>query len=161
MIALVAALDRDFAIGREGAMPWHLPDDLRRFKQLTLGKPVLMGSKTARSIGRALPGRLNLVMSRAAHAPYEGQLLVGSLDEAVSAAGAADLMIVGGGEIYAQALPLATHLYLTWVETISSHADTYFPRFDQSAWEIIADEAHVIDERHALAFRFTDYRRRV
>lgn len=161
MIALVAALDRDFAIGREGQMPWHLPDDLRRFKQLTLGKPVLMGSKTARSIGRALPGRANLILSRAASAPYEGQQLVRSFDEAIVAAGESDLMIVGGGEIYAQALPLATHLYLTWVETVASNVDTHFPRFAQDEWEITADDAHAADARHALAFRFTDYRRRV
>jgi dihydrofolate reductase len=86
VIALIAALDRNFAIGREGTMPWHLPDDLKRFKQLTLGKTVLMGRKTAVSIGRALPGRTNLVMSRQAGAPYAGQIRVDSIDAALAQA---------------------------------------------------------------------------
>ncbi len=160
MIALIAALDRKFAIGRDGAMPWHLPDDLRRFKRLTLGKPTLMGRKTALSIGRALPGRVNLVMSRTGSAPYAGQQCVGSLDEAIAVAGNDDLMIVGGGEIYAHALPRATHLYLTWIETEADNADTYFPRVDLAEWEVTSEEVHAADARHALAFRFTDYRRR-
>lgn len=160
MIALVAALDRNFAIGRDGAMPWHLPDDLRRFKRLTLGKPVLMGRKTALSIGRVLPGRMNLVMSRGGSAPYAGQHCVGSLQEAIAIAGTGDLMIVGGGEIYAQALPLATHLYLTWVETEADRTDTFFPRLDLKEWEVTSEEPHAADGQHAMAFRFIDYRRR-
>ena len=96
MIALIAALDRNFAIGREGDMPWHLPDDLKHFKQLTVGKAVLMGRKTALSIGRALPGRTNLVMSRQGSAPYAGQVIVSSVDAAINQAQGSDLMVIGG-----------------------------------------------------------------
>ena len=117
-ISLIAALDRRLAIGREGTMPWHLPDDLRRFKALTLGKPVLMGRKTALAIGRALPGRDNLVLTRGDVAPYAGQRVVHSLVEAIDRArDAGELAVIGGGEVYALALPRATHLDLTWVDT--------------------------------------------
>ena len=104
-IALVAAMDRRRAIGRGNALPWHLPDDLKRFKALTLGHAILMGGNTARSIGRALPGRRNLVLTRGAAAPVEGMQAVASLDEAIALAGDGDLMVIGGGEIYALALP--------------------------------------------------------
>ena len=159
MITLVAALDRNLAIGRQGAMPWHLPADLRRFKQLTLGKPVLMGRKTALSIGRALPGRSNLVMSRSGSAPYVGQVAVASLDEALRHAGDDELMVIGGGEIYALALDRATRMHLTWVDAVAESADTHFPHFEPLQWNVISDELHEADDKHALAFRFVDYRR--
>ena len=157
MIALVAALDRNFAIGSDGAMPWHLPDDLRRFKQLTLGKSVLMGRKTALSIGRSLPGRNNLVLTRGGHAPYPGQIAVDTLDAAVVHAGEGDLMVIGGGEVYAAALARAERLYLTWVDIEAPAADTWFPRFDESAWTIVSESPHAVDAKHAHAFRFVDY----
>jgi dihydrofolate reductase len=159
VIALIAALDRNFAIGREGAMPWHLPDDLRRFKRLTLGKAVLMGRKTALAIGRALPGRANLVLSRAGVAPFAGQVVVDSLDAALALAGDGDLMVIGGGEVYALALPRAQRMHLTWIDTVAASADTWFPRFDATEWTIVADEPHAIDAKHASAFRFVDYQR--
>lgn len=159
-IALVAALDRNHAIGRGNAMPWYLPDDLRRFKSLTLGKPVLMGSRTARAIGFALPGRTNLVLTRSGSAPYPNQLAVGSIDEAIAHARDGELMVIGGSEVYALALPLATHLHLTWVDTRVIEADAHFPLFDADAWQVIREESHVADARHAHAFRFVDYVRR-
>lgn len=175
-IALVAALDRDFAIGRGNALPWSLPDDLRRFKALTLGHPLLMGRKTAESLGRALPGRRNLVLTRSGRVPFAGMEPVPSMDAAlrtVAAMGAAvaevtagtsirdpALMVIGGGEVYAQALPLAGRLHLTWVETRVEDADAWFPRFDASEWTMIDSEAHPADARHAFAFRFADYVRR-
>ena len=128
-ISLIAALDRNHAIGRDGAMPWHLPDDLKRFKALTLGKPVLMGRKTALAIGRALPGRENLVLTRGDAAPFSGQCIVHSLDEAIARAAGAELAVIGGGEVYALALPRATHLHLTWVDVDVADADAFFPRF--------------------------------
>lgn len=159
-IALVAALDRNFAIGRDGTMPWHLPDDLKRFKRLTLGKPLLMGRKTALAIGRILPGRENLVLTRAATAPYAGQVVVESIDAAVERAADRDLMVIGGGEVYALALAQASVLHLTWVDTHAADADVFFPRFDAREWVIGMDHEHAADARHLHAFRFVDYRRR-
>lgn len=156
-ICLVAALDRNHAIGRHGTMPWHLPDDLKHFKALTLGKPVLMGRKTALAIGRALPGRTNLVLTRSARAPYDGQVVVHSLDEAIARAGDAELAVIGGGEVYALALPHATHLHLTWVDTEVAGADTFFPRFDAEQWIELARRPHAADARHAYAMSFVDY----
>lgn len=167
-IALIAALDRTRAIGRAGAMPWHLSDDLRRFKALTLGKPVLMGRKTALAIGRPLPGRPNLVLTRGDWAPFEGQVVVHSLDEALahvrelergSPAGL-PLMVIGGGEVYALALPRATDMHLTEIETSTPDADAFFPAFDPSQWREVAREHHPVDARHRLAFDFVDYVRR-
>lgn len=160
MIALIAAMDRNRAIGRDGSMPWHLPDDLRRFKQLTLGKAVLMGRKTALSIGRPLPGRLNLVLTRQANAPYPEQIAVDSLDAALAQAGSSDLMVIGGGEVYAAALAHADQLHLTWIDTEAAAADTWFPEFDATQWEIVSEQSHASDSRHAFPFRFFDYRRK-
>lgn len=158
-IELIAALDRHRAIGRAGTMPWHLPDDLRRFKALTLGRPTLMGRKTAFAIGRALPGRENLVLTRSDTAPFPGQRAVRSLDEALVLAGGAALMVVGGGEVYALALPRATQLRLTWIDTVAAGADTLFPEFDRTLWRETAREHHRADARHAFAFDFIDYER--
>lgn len=164
-LALVAALDRDFAIGRGNALPWHLPDDLRRFKALTLGRPVLMGRKTAESLGRALPGRRNLVLTRAGRAPFAGMEAVASLEEAMArvAAAAAEggvLHVIGGGEVYAAALPLAQRLHLTHVDTRVENADAHFPRFDPARWRVTARQPHPADARHPFAFEFVDYARR-
>ena len=156
-MSLIAALDRDYAIGRDGAMPWHLPDDLKRFKQLTLGKCVLMGRKTAHAIGRALPGRRNLVLTRSGGAPYPEQQAVASLDAAIAAAHGGELCVIGGGELYALALPRATLLHLTWVDTTASGADAHFPRFDAAQWCETARSAHAADAKHAYSFSFVDY----
>jgi dihydrofolate reductase len=158
-VSLIAALDRNFAIGREGAMPWHLPDDLKRFKALTLGKPVLMGRKTALAIGRALPGRENLVLTRGDHAPFDGQVIVHTLDEAIAHAAGAELAVIGGGEVYALALPRATHLHLTWIDTEARDADAHFPRFEANEWIETAREEHAADARHEFAMTFVDYER--
>lgn len=159
-ISLVAALDRNRAIGRDGAMPWHLSDDLKRFKALTLGKPVLMGRKTALAIGRPLPGRPNLVLTRSGVAPFEGQVVVHSLDEAIATAGDDELMVIGGGEVYALALPRATRMHLTEIDTATNDADTFFPAFDPHEWREVAREHHPADAKHPLAFDFADYARR-
>jgi dihydrofolate reductase len=156
-ISLIVALDRNVAIGRDGAMPWHLPDDLKRFKALTLGKAVLMGRKTAIAIGRPLPGRENLVMTRGDAPPYPGQRVVHSLDEAIRIAGDGELAVVGGGEVFTLALPRATHMYLTWVDTAVEQADAFFPRFDPREWKETARTAHPADARHDHAFAFVDY----
>ena len=156
-LVLVAALDRGFAIGRGNQLPWRLPDDLKRFKALTLGHPVLMGRKTAQSLGRALPGRANLVLTRSGRVPFEGMQAVASLDEAVALAAGAPLMVIGGGEVYALALPVATRMHLTLVDAEVEGADAFFPRFDADAWQVVSRESHPADAAHAFAFEFADY----
>lgn len=159
-VTLLAALDRNHAIGKGNALPWHLPDDLRRFKALTLGKPVLMGRRTAESLGRALPGRLNLVLTRSGRVPFSGMQVVETLDEALSVAGpgqADELCVIGGGEVFALALPRATRMHLTWVDTVVEDADAWFPRFDPAEWREVSREARPSDARNAFAFAFVDY----
>lgn len=117
-ITLIVAFDRNNAIGRDNELPWKLPDDLKRFKALTLGKPILMGRKTAQSLGRALPGRLNLVLTRSAQVPFEGMQAVASVDEAIAqadASGAQELCVIGGGEVYRLTMELADVLAVTEV----------------------------------------------
>ena len=159
-LSLLAALDRAFAIGKDGDLPWHLPDDLKRFKALTLGKPVVMGRRTAESLRRALPGRRNLVLTRSGRVPHEGMESFASLRAALDAvADAPEACVIGGGEVFAAALPLATRLHLTWVDAAVDGADAHFPRFDLSRWRVTAREPHAADARHAFAFEFVDYAR--
>jgi len=159
-VSLIAALDRHNAIGRDNDLPWRLPDDLERFKALTLGKPVLMGRKTAQSLGRALPGRRNLVLTRSGVVPFEGMTAVSSIDDAVRIAqtdGADELCVIGGGEVYALTLPIATHLLLTHVDTQVDGAHAFFPDFDATQWRVVSRERHEADAKHAFAFEFVDY----
>ena len=161
-IVLIAAVDRRLAIGRGNALPWHLPDDLARFKALTLGKPVLMGRRTAESLGRALPKRRNLVLTRSGSVPFDGMEAVASLDAAralAAADGAGALCVIGGGEVYALALPQASVLHLTRVDTTVEGADAFFPAFDADAWREMHRERHPADARHAFAFEFVEYAR--
>ena len=161
-ISLVAALDRNFAIGKGNALPWHLPDDLKRFKTLTLGKPLLMGRRTAESLGRALPGRLNLVLTRSDRVPFAGMQAVETLEQAMFVAGlerAEELCVIGGGEIFALALPLAERMHLTRVDTVVEGADAFFPRFDPAQWRGVSREVHPADARNEFAFEFADYER--
>ena len=163
ILSLVAALDTHYAIGKGNALPWHLPDDLRHFKALTLNKPVLMGRKTAQSLGRALPKRRNLVLTRSGQVPFDGMQAVASLEEAlhlVTADGGPELCVIGGGELYALALPHAHRLHLTHVETVVEAADAYFPHFDQDQWRITRQMHHPADADHAFAFSCVDYVRR-
>ena len=161
-VSLVAALDRHRGIGRGNAMPWHLPDDFRHFKALTLGKPILMGRKTAQSLGRALPGRTNLVLTRGTDVPFAGMRAVASIEQALALASAEDaeeLCVIGGGEIYALALPHADVLHLTEIDAVIADADTFFPEWDAAQWRETSREKHAADDRHAHAFEFVDYRR--
>ncbi|GAB6196137.1 dihydrofolate reductase [Lysobacter xanthus] len=158
-ISIVVALDRNRAIGVDNTLPWHLPDDLKRFKALTLGKPILMGRLTAESLGRALPGRLNLVLTRSGRVPFAGMQAVASVDEAIERAhaeNADELAVIGGGGVFAATLPIATHLHLTCVDTAVERADAYFPAYDVAAWREAAREHHAADARHAASFDFVD-----
>lgn len=160
LISLIAALDKKNGIGKHNDLPWRLPDDLKRFKRLTLGKPILMGRKTAESLGRVLPGRKNLVLTRTGRVPFEGMQAVASVDEALACAtadGADELCVIGGAEIYALTLPLASRLYLTHVDTVVEDADAFFPAYDKNRWKISARETHAADAKHPFAFEFVDY----
>ena len=155
-ITLIAALDETRAIGRAGELPWRLPDDLKRFKALTLEKTVLMGRKTYASIGRALPQRRNLVLTRDSSFAAPGVTVVRDFYDAITD----DLMVIGGGEVYALALPHATTLELTLVRTVIPDADAFFPAWQGADWLEVRREHHAIDERHGYAFDFVTLERR-
>ena len=161
-LVLIAALDRNAAIGRDNALPWHLPDDLKHFKALTLGKPLLMGRKTAQALGRALPGRRNLVLTRSGQVPFAGMQAVPSVDDALQLAlddGAGELCVIGGGEVYALCLPRAARMFLTHVDTAVAGADAFFPAFDPARWKVVDRNRHAADATHAHAFDFVAYSR--
>ena len=141
-VTMVVARARNGVIGFKGAMPWHLPADLKRFKAITVGKPVVMGRKTFESIGKPLPGRQNIVLTRDASWAADGVTVVPNLAEAVAAAGLdprirGPIMIIGGAEIYALALPIATRVELTEIDA-EPEGDTFLPAFDPARWEEVA-----------------------
>lgn len=158
-ITLIVATDLKGGIGLNNQLLWHLPDDLKRFKALTIGKAIIMGRKTFESIGKALPGRRNIVLSRDADLRIEGAEVFERLEDAIAACKEESICIIGGGEIYRLAFPFATHLSLTKVHT-ELHADTFFPEVTDSEWTLISSEPHPRDEKHAYAFDFLDYTRK-
>ena len=158
-ISLIAAVDNEFAIGKGNALPWHLPADLQRFKALTLNNTIVMGRKTAESLGRALPKRRNIVLTRSGSVPFSGMEVADSLEQVLDLCrDESELCIIGGGEIYRLAWPLATDLYLTHVDTVVENADAFFPSFDLKKWQVTPMERHTADEKHAFAFEFVDYK---
>ena len=160
-ISLIVARDLNGVIGRDNALPWRLPADLRRFKTLTMGKPMLMGRRTFDSIGRALPGRLNLVLTRDRAWQAPGTVAVHSLDEALKEAqGAAELMVIGGAELFKLVLPLAERVYLTDVEATLS-GDTRIPDLVPEEWRELERSAYAIDADHAHAMTFRTLKRRI
>ena len=151
--SLVVAMARNRVIGRDNQLPWRLPADLAYFKRVTMGNPVVMGRRTHESIGKALPGRLNIVVSRNRDFEAPGCMVVGSLDEAWKAAGdVEEVSLIGGTSLFAEALPVADRIHLTEVQA-SVPGDTYFPEFDRSRWSEREVERHGRDERHAHPFR--------
>jgi dihydrofolate reductase len=147
-------------IGRDGKLPWHLPDDLKYFKVVTFGKPVLMGRRTFDSIGKPLPGRRNLVLTRTPVAPRSDVEYVQSIEQARSlAAAAAELCVIGGAQVFALALPLATRIYLTRVHAQVA-GDTRFPLQDFSAWRTSDPVEHPADSRHEYPMSFVTLERR-
>lgn len=134
-VTVIVARDRRGGIGRGNTLPWHLPEDLQHFKATTLGHPIVMGRKTFESIGRALPGRRNLVLSRNAGWSHPGCERVADLAAArLLCAGHPELFVIGGGELYAQALPIADRLLITEVD-LDADADTFFPPLDPALWQ--------------------------
>lgn len=157
-VTLIAAMDLNGVIGRGGDMPWHLPGDLRWFKQNTQGKPIVMGRRTFESIGRALPRRRNFVITRNTDFTAAGVETVADLKQAVTLVGpAAELMVIGGAHIYALALPYADRLLITRIEA-EYRGDTWFPTIDWSQWQLVADTPQTATES-APAHRFMTYQR--
>jgi dihydrofolate reductase len=160
VVSQVVAMARDGVIGRDNAMPWKLPDDLKRFKTLTMGKPMLMGRKTFLSIGKPLPGRTSLVLTRDPAWQAQGVIAVRSVDDAFQKIGdAPELCVVGGAEIYALTLPVTDVIYLTRIHA-SIPGDTRFPALDTSQWHETERVEHPADERHAYAMTFSTLQRR-
>lgn len=160
MISLIVAVSANNVIGFRGELPWRLPSDLKRFKAITMGKPIVMGRLTWESIGRALPGRHNIVVSRQPDFEAEGCTVVHSPEEAIEAAGgAAEVMVIGGGHIYARFLPFADRIYLTQVHT-EVEGDAFFPALDEAEWAIVASESAPPDDQDGPAFTFVTLERR-
>lgn len=135
-IAMIAAMAKNLVIGKDNQMPWHLPEDLKHFKAMTMGKPVVMGRKTFESIGRPLPGRHNIVITRQADYQPDGVTCVSSFDQAIEVAGECEeLVVMGGGQLYAELLPMADVLYLTEID-LQVEGDTYFPDWDDGSWHL-------------------------
>jgi dihydrofolate reductase len=158
-VSLIAALGRNRVIGRGADIPWRLPADQQRFKQLTMGRPIIMGRKTHASIGRALPGRLNIVVSRQPGYAAPGCEVVGSLDAALARAGDGEAFVIGGGDLYQAALARADRLYLTFVD-LDPQGEVLFPEIDREDWEEIDRTPGVVDERNVHPHTFVTLRRR-
>jgi dihydrofolate reductase len=166
-LAIIVAAARNGVIGNNNQLPWHLPQDLKYFKSVTLGKPVIMGRKTYESIGRPLPGRTNIVVTRSADWKVDGVVVVNSLEQALAAARSAlaasatsvtEAMIIGGAEIYRSALPLVDRIYLTRVE-VDIEGDAFFPALSDTEWQLNATLPG--DEQATLAHQFLVYERTV
>lgn len=159
-ISIIAARAANDTIGHNGRMPWHLPADLRRFRRITMGKPLIMGRRTCESLGLPLPGRRNLVVSRTPgfHAP--GFECLPGLEQALAVAGEVkDILIIGGADLYRQCLPLATRIYLTEIHS-TFPGDTIFPSIDKHEWTEIERLTHSVDDKHPWSFSFTRLERR-
>lgn len=158
MISLVVACGRNNVIGSGGSIPWHVPADLKQFKSLTMGKPIIMGRKTYQSIGKPLPGRTNIVITRHPDFTAEGIQIADSLDAAIKQAGALgdEIMIIGGGEIYRAALPIADRIYMTRIE-LAPEGDVFFPPIGEADWRTTVLEEHAASgDVPAFSFRRLD-----
>ena len=157
MISAIVAVAKNGVIGKEGGLPWYLPAELARFKQVTMGHPIIMGRTTHESIGRALPGRTNIVVTHNKDFKAEGCIVVNSLEEAIEeakkAGGGEEVFIIGGEQIYKEAMPLLDRIYLTKVDA-EVDGDKFFT-FDESQWKQVSSEKHPADEKNQYNFEFT------
>ena len=159
-LSLIVAMDANRLIGNQNALPWHLPADLAHFKRMTLGKPVLMGRKTFQSIGRPLPGRRNLVISRNTDFEAEGCELASGLDEALAQVSTVDeAMLIGGASPYQQALPIVAQMYITRIHH-EFNGDTWFPEFDGADWNLASREDFSMNQGYPYHFSFIRYVRK-
>lgn len=157
-VSLIWAMARNRVIGRDNALPWKLPDEMRHFMRTTIGKPVIMGRKQWEALDKALPKRTNIVITRKRGYVANGAIVAHDLDEALQRAGEAcgdsadaEAMVIGGGEIYALALPVADRLYFTAIDA-DIDGDVFFPEFDETQWREVSSQRHERDERHAFAY---------
>jgi dihydrofolate reductase len=158
--SLVVAMARNRVIGRDNALPWRLPADLAHFKKVTMGHPIVMGRRTYESIGKALPGRRNIVVTRNVGLEAPGCIVVPSLEAAWRAAGDADeACVIGGTSLFEETLPIADAIHLTEIEA-DVPGDTYFPEFDRSQWREREIARQPADARHAYAIRFLELERK-
>ena len=160
-VSMIAAMTEDRVIGIENSLPWKLPNDMKWFRQNTLGKPIVMGRKTFESFGaRPLPGRTNIIITRDQSYQAEDSVVVYSIDEALKAAGDVDeVMIIGGASFYEQMLPRADRLYLTFVEA-DLQGDAWFPEFDLNDWNEVESIHHEKDDKNAYPHRFVIFDRK-
>ena len=159
VLSLIAAMDNNRLIGKDNALPWHMPADLQHFKSVTMSKPILMGRKTYDSIGRPLPGRRNIVLTRS-DAEIEGVTTVHSIDEAISVANdVEEVMVIGGSSIYELVLPKVQRMYLSFVDG-EFDGDAWFPEFDEDEWEITEEKTLQRDEKNAHSCRFVTFQRK-
>lgn len=156
-VSTIVGVGKNHAIGQNNDIPWHLPADLKYFKKVTTGHPIIMGRKCYESIGRALPNRTNIIVSRNPDFYAEDCILVHSLSAGLVVAqerGAEEAFIIGGGEIYRRGLPLSTRLYITYIDVEVPDADVFFPEFDLSHWNVIHKEAYTKDEKNPYDHTF-------
>jgi dihydrofolate reductase len=163
VITLIVAVADSGVIGRENTLPWHLPEDLKRFKRLTLGKPIIMGRKTFDSIGRPLPGRTTIVITRNAVQLQatlpEGVQAAASLGDALERCGDdPEIFIIGGGEIFDEALQRADRAYVTWIDA-EIEGDTFFPEFPSQQWRVVSQESFPVDAKNEHPTRYCVYER--
>ena len=160
-ISLIAAVgDGNNAIGLQGGIPWHLPADFKRFKELTMNHPVVMGQRTFESIGKPLPGRTNIVVTNQKDFRAEGCTVVHSPKEAFEVAKDADeVFVIGGGQIYRSTIPMAQKLYLTKVHG-TFEGDTFFPEVNENEWRLVSSEPHTKDEKNSFDYMFCTYERK-
>jgi dihydrofolate reductase len=153
-ISFVVAYDRKRAIGKDNRLPWRLPDDMRRVRQVTMGKPLIMGRRTWESIGRALPGRTSIVLTRDSDFRCEGCLIARTPDDALTLAGdVPEIIVFGGAQVFRAFLDRVDQIYLTEVDA-DVGGDTHFPPLDPAEWDMVSREDHPADERHPYDFSF-------
>lgn len=159
-VSLIVAMARNRVIGAGGRIPWHLPNELQLFKRITMGHPIIMGRKTYESIGRLLPGRTTIIVTRQSDYRVPGAIVAHSLDEAIARCrNEEEIFVIGGGELYRETLPRADRIYLTTVEA-EPPGDTFMPEIDWSAWRETSAESFGTDEKHAYPYRFAVYDRK-
>jgi dihydrofolate reductase len=161
-ISIIVAVAKNNVIGNNNQLIWRLSADLKRFKALTTGHHILMGRKTFESIGKALPNRTNIVITRSANFQHPETVVLDDIQKGIDFAklnGETELFVIGGGEIYKNVLPLADKLYLTKVHT-SPLGDTFFPELNEAEWQVIAEEAHLADDKNEFNFVFLDAERK-